>query len=78
MNNNYKALEFHVIDMHFKISFLNFWLAGSLLLREFFAGCGERGLLSGCGAQASHCSGFSCFRAQALKPVSSVLVAPGL
>ena len=28
--------------------------------------CGEWGLLSSCGTQASHCGGFSCCEAQAL------------
>ena len=32
-----------------------------------FSGCGEQGLLSSCGAQASDCSGFSCCRAGALE-----------
>ena len=32
----------------------------------FFFNCGEGRLLSRCGMQASHCSGFSCFRSQAL------------
>ena len=31
-----------------------------------------------CGAWASHCSGFSCFRARALGARASVLVARGL
>ena len=31
-----------------------------------FSSCGEQGLLSSFGARASHCSGFSCCRAQAL------------
>jgi len=29
--------------------------------------CGEQGLLSSCGAQAFHCGGCSCCRAQALE-----------
>ena len=33
--------------------------AGSLLLRRLFSCCDERGLLSRCGAQASHCGAFS-------------------
>ena len=33
---------------------------------QAFASCGERGLLSGCGAVASLCGGFSGDRAQAL------------
>ena len=31
-----------------------------------FSSCGEWGLLSSCGARASHCSGFSCGGVQAL------------
>ena len=31
-----------------------------------------------CGAQASHCGGFSCCRAQALGALASVVVARGL
>ena len=33
---------------------------------RLFSDCSEQGLLSSCGAQASHCSGFCCCRAQAL------------
>ena len=38
-----------------------------------FSSCGEWGLLSSCGAQASHCGGFSCCGAQALEHVASVV-----
>ena len=41
--------------------------ARSLLLIRFFSSCSDQGLLSNCGAQASHCSGFSCCRARALR-----------
>ena len=30
------------------------------LLHGLFSSCGEQGLLSSCGMQASHCGGFSC------------------
>ena len=40
--------------------------AGSLSLSAAFCNCGQQGLLSSCGAQASHCSGFSRCRAWAL------------
>ena len=40
-----------------------FWLCGSSLLLRLFPRCGDWGLLSSCGAQASHCDGFSCCRA---------------
>ena len=33
------------------------------MLRGLFSGCGEQGLVSSCGAQASHCSDFSWCRA---------------
>ena len=33
---------------------------------QAFSSCNKWGLLSGCGAQASYCSGLSCCRAQAL------------
>ena len=39
------------------------------------ASCCERGLLSSCGAWASHCGGFSCCRASALGHTGSVVVA---
>ena len=37
-----------------------FGCAGSLLLRELSSSCGEWGLLSSCGVQASHCVDPSC------------------
>ena len=42
-----------------------FGCAGSSLLRGLFSSSGEQGLLSSCGAQASHCGGFSGCTAQA-------------
>ena len=39
---------------------------------QALSSCGERGLLSSCGAQASHCSGFSCHGQQALGAEVSV------
>ena len=41
-----------------------------------FSSCGERGLLSSCGARASPCGGFSCCEARALGRTG--LVAPKL
>ena len=43
-----------------------------------FSSCREQGLLSVCGAQASHCSSFSYCGAQAREHMSSVVVAHGL
>ena len=37
--------------------------------------CGEQRLLSSCGAQASHCSGFSCCSAWAIGHAGSVVMA---
>ena len=36
-----------------------FGCAGCLWLHGLFSSCGEQELLSRCGAQASHCGGFS-------------------
>ena len=49
--------------------------AGSSVLHGLSSCCGEQGLFSHCGAQASHCHDFSCCRARALGPRASV-VAP--
>ena len=51
---------------------------GSSLPLWTFSSCGEWGLLSDCGAQASCCGGFSCCRAQALGTRMSVVGARGL
>ena len=59
---------------------------GSLLLCGLFSSSGEWGLLSRCGALASHCGSFSCCRAQVLgqhtlqqwQHMGSVVVAPRL
>ena len=52
--------------------------AGFSLLHVGFSSCGERGLLSRCGMQVSHCSDFSCCGTQALGAWASVVVARGL
>ena len=49
----------------FMYSFI-FGCAGSLLLCGLFSSCSKQGLVSSCGLQTSHCSGFSCCGAQAL------------
>ena len=45
-------------NLFFFFSFI-FGHVGSLLLHGLFSSCGELVLLSSCGVQASHCSGFS-------------------
>ena len=64
----------------FFFNFIYLFLAvlGLCCYSGFFSSCGEWGLLSGCGARASHCAGFSCCRAQALGTWTSVVVAHGL
>ena len=50
----------------FKIIYLfYFWLCWVFVAARAFSSCGEQGLLSSCGAQASHCSELSCCRARA-------------
>ena len=46
----------------FVIIFLNYFLAvlGLCCCTWAFSNCGEQELISSCGAQASHCVGFSC------------------
>ena len=52
-----------------------FWaVLGLPCCTQAFSGCGERGLLC-CHAWASHCSGFSCYRAQGLGQAGSVATA---
>ena len=41
---------------------------------QIFSSYEEQGLLSGSSGQASHCSGFSCYGAQAVGPQASVVV----
>ena len=50
----------------------------SSLLHADFLCCRDQGLRSSCNAQGSHCSSFSCCRAQVLGAWASVLVAQGL
>ena len=59
----------------FVFAFLNYFIylfsfgwAGTLLLRRLFSSCSKQGLLSSCGVQASHCSGFSHCGTWALGP----------
>ena len=66
---------------HFKIFYFFTYLF--LAMPVFVAVCGlslvtENGVLSSCGARVSHCSGFSCWGAQALGTQASVALAPGL
>ena len=51
---------------------------GSSLLRAGFLQLWQAGATLRCSAQASHCGGFSCCRAQALGARASVVVARGL
>ena len=58
------------------IYLFTFGCTGSLMLFAWaFSSSGEWGLLSTCGAWASHCSGFSCCEAQVLGMWASVVVA---
>ena len=52
--------------------------AGSLLLPGLFSNCHKCGLLLSCSARASHCSGFSCWGAQAVGAWASIAAPHGL
>ena len=58
-------------DAFLKKFFLNLFLAALSLwcCMQAFASCGELGATLHCGEWASHCSGFSYCRGQALEPV---------
>ena len=58
--------------------FLFFGCVGSLLLSTGFLQLWRAGATIRCGAQASHCGGFSCCGARALGAWASVVVAHGL
>ena len=60
--------------------YLNLFLAvlGFGCCARAFSRCSKQGLLSHCGARASHCSSFSCCRAQALGAGASVVATCGL
>ena len=53
------------------ISFFVALLGFFFSVRGLFSSCGELGRLHRCGMKASHCSGFSCCRGQALECVLS-------
>ena len=52
-----------------------FGCTGSSLLSGLCSGCSEQGPLSSCGERTSRCSGFSCYRAQAVGAWASVVAA---
>ena len=62
----------------FIINLFIFGCIGSLLLRTSFLQLRRVGASLCCGAQVSHCSGFSCYGAQSLGVRASVVVARGL
>ena len=71
----------HASLLYFKRNFINvftFDCAGSSLLGGLFSSFREQGLLSSCGAWASHCGGFSCCGAQTLGSRASAVVAHGI
>ena len=59
-------IVFQSYSSSFFIILFLFGHTGYSLLQGVFSSCSEQGLLSGCGAQVSHCGGFSCCRAWAL------------
>ena len=69
------GIELNINTQHFKCFIIYLFLAvlGLHCCWWAFSSCSEQGLRSSCGARASHCGGFSCFRAQALGPVGSVV-----
>ena len=64
-----KFSELNSSELFFlSLSLFFFWLVrGLCCYTRAFSSCGKQELLSSCSAQASHCSGFSCWGAQALE-----------
>ena len=72
------ALQVDSLPAELPALFIYVWLCWVVIAGQAFSSCGERGLLSSCGVQASRCGGFSCCRARALGPMGSVVVVRGL
>ena len=58
--------------------FVCFWLWGAFIPVHRLSPVTVSGVYSSCGVSASHCTGFSCCRAQALELSGSVVVVHGL
>ena len=69
------SLEYSFIIIMTVFLFIYFWLHWVFIAVHALLSCSQWGLLSRCGVRASHCGGFSCSRAQALGPRSSVAAA---
>ena len=74
-----RALTFRFFfTSYFLNLFFIFERAGSSLWCRLLSSCSKRGLLFGCSAWASHCSGSACCRAQAVARAASSVAVPGL
>ena len=69
------SLEYSFIIIMTVFLFIYFWPHWVFIAAQALLSCSQWGLLSRCGGRASHCGGFSCSRAQALGPRSSVAAA---
>ena len=76
--NIYFKLFIYFFKVYLFYLFIAFGCIGSLLLPAGFLQLWRTGTTLRCGAQASHCSGFSCCGAQTLGTRVSVVVARGL
>ena len=86
LNKNNMMWNIKISNIHHSLNFVlcglsylfSFGCAGSSLLHGLFSSCrGGGGPLCGCGAQASHCSGFSRCRAWPLGSVGFRLYSTG-
>ena len=68
----------NVFGFFFFFKYLFLAALGLRCCARAFSRCDKKGLLSSCGALASHCGVVSCFRARVLGRVGSVVAAPGL
>ena len=78
LNLNDKKMNYQIFFFNFFFFFFSFGCVGSLLLHAGFLQLQQVGATLRCSAWASHCGGFSCFRARALGTRASLVVARGL
>ena len=72
------ACDVSFLFIHLFILFIYFWLCWVFVAAHGLSLVARAGATLHCGARASHCSDFSCCRAQALGARASAVVAHGL
>ena len=79
-DRTHACLGIHLGPYYFFLIFKNiyFWLPWVFVAAELSCSWGEQGLRSSCDTRASHCGGFSCRRARALRHRVNSFTADGI